>query len=196
MKEIYTFFALISRMKYVRRWGLMHNVRSENLMEHSFETAVIAGALAAIENERFGGEYDADRVTMMALYHDATEIITGDMPTPVKYINEDLNSEYKKVEKRAAERLLCTLPEDLRGSFETCMSPDEKTRRIVKAADKISALIKCTQETEQGNVDFATALKSTEEKVRSIDLESVKYFMEFIFPAYRLTLDELTEEEK
>lgn len=186
-----TFFALISRMKYINRWGLMHNDREENLMEHSFETAVLAGALANIENEMFGGKLDVDKITQAALFHDASEIITGDMPTPVKYISNKMSSVYKEVEKSAEEALLLGLPEQLRQKYKEYFTPDEQTAQIIKAADKISALLKCIQEIRTGNRDFTAAKNYTEEKIRQIPLKSVAYFMDHMLPAYCLTLDEL-----
>ncbi len=186
------FFALISRMKYVNRWGLMHNDREENLMEHSFETAVLAGALANIENEMFGGSLDVDKVTQAALFHDASEIITGDMPTPVKYINSQMSDVYKAVEKKAEQTLLDTLPPQLQGKYSEYFEPDEKTRQIIKAADRISALLKCIQEIRVGNQDFVTAKESTLKKIQQIPLKSVQYFMDNMLPAYYLTLDELS----
>ncbi|MBQ6946988.1 MAG: 5'-deoxynucleotidase, partial [Clostridia bacterium] len=173
-------------------WGLMHNDREENLMEHSFETAVIAGALANIENNMFGGDYDVDRITQAALFHDASEIITGDMPTPVKYINSQMSDVYKEVEAKAQEALLHSLPNSLEPVYEDYFEPDERSRQIIKAADKISALLKCIQECRVGNKDFETAWQSTEEKIRGIELESVKYFMDNMLPAYTMTLDELS----
>lgn len=187
-----TFFALISRMKYVNRWGLMHNGRMENLMEHSFETAVIAGALANIENTMFGGNYNADAVTQAALFHDASEIITGDMPTPVKYLNGQLSNAYKAVENSANELLIAKLPEELADIYGEYFAPDKKTHQIVKAADKISALLKCEHEIKCGNHDFDSAKLAIEEKLKESDLKSVLYFMKHMLPAYRLTLDELT----
>lgn len=186
------FFALISRMKYVNRWGLMHNDREENLMEHSFETAVLAGALANIENEMFGGSLDVDKITQAALFHDASEIITGDMPTPVKYINEQMSDVYKSVEKRAEQTLLNTLPEQLQEKYKAYFEPDEQSYMIIKAADRISALLKCIQEMRVGNGDFATAKESTVNKIRQMPLKSVQYFMDNMLPAYYLTLDELS----
>ncbi len=189
----FAFFALISRMKYVNRWGLMHNDRDENLMEHSFETAVIAGALANIENEMFGGNYDVDKITQIALFHDASEIVTGDMPTPVKYINSTMSNVYKEVEKKAQETLLSSLPCKLKSKYEEYFTPDDDSKLIVKAADKISALLKCIQEIRTGNDDFLTAKKTTEEKVKKIPLKSVEYFIKNMLPAYSLTLDELSD---
>ncbi len=188
-----TFFALISRMKFINRWGLMHNDHEENLMEHSFETAVIAGALANIENALYGGCYDVDKITQAALFHDASEIITGDMPTPVKYINRQMSEIYKDVESKAQQALLNTLPTTLQNKYSQYFSPDEKSYQIIKAADKISALLKCIQEIRVGNSDFSTAKESTEEKIRQIPLQSVKYFMEHMLPAYYLTLDDLNK---
>lgn len=190
--ESYKFFALISRMKYVNRWGLMHNDREENLMEHSFETAVIAGALANIENSMFGGDYDVDKITQAALFHDASEIITGDMPTPVKYINTRMSDVYKAVEGQAQRALLEALPPELMRTYDAYFCPDDKSFQIIKAADKISALLKCIQECRVGNKDFETARQSTEEKIRQLPLRSVQYFMEKMLPAYSLTLDELS----
>lgn len=188
-----TFFALISRMKFINRWGLMHNDHEENLMEHSFETAVIAGALANIENELYGGHFDVDKVTQAALFHDASEIITGDMPTPVKYINQQMSSVYKDVERKAQQALLNTLPAALQTKYDEYFSPDEESRQIIKAADKISALLKCIQELRVGNSDFSTAKESTEEKIRKIPLQSVRYFMDHMLPAYYMTLDDLNK---
>ncbi len=188
----FAFFALISRMKYVNRWGLMHNDREENLMEHSFETAILAGALANIENEMFDGDFDVDKVTQAALFHDASEIITGDMPTPVKYVSSKMSDVYKEVEDRAQKTLLSTLPEFLQKKYDAYFYPDEKTYKIVKAADKISALLKCIQEIRVGNSDFTTAKQSTEEKLKNTELQSVRYFMENMLPTYYQTLDELS----
>ena len=188
----FAFFALISRMKYVHRWGLMHNDREENLMEHSFETAVLAGALANIENEIFGGNLDVDKVTQAALFHDASEIITGDMPTPVKYVSSKMSDAYKAVEKKAEETLLNTLPPQLQKKYGAYFEPDEETYQIIKAADRISALLKCIQEIRVGNQDFVSAKESTMEKIRQIPLRCVGYFMDNMLPAYYLTLDELS----
>lgn len=188
----FAFFALISRMKYVNRWGLMHNDREENLMEHSFETAVIAGALANIENEMFAGNLDVDKITQAALFHDASEIITGDMPTPVKYVNSKMSDVYKAVEKKAEQTLIDTLPAQLRAKYCEYFEPDEQIYQVIKAADRISALLKCIQEIRVGNSDFVTAKESTLKKIRQIPLKSVQYFMDNMLPAYYLTLDELS----
>lgn len=191
--EYTTFFALISRMKYVNRWGLMYNSRTENLMEHSFETAILAGVLAEIENHLFDGKYDVNGVTVAALYHDASEIITGDMPTPVKYISSPMLGAYKEVERQAQDKLLGTLPDFLKERYATYFQPDRETEVLVKAADKLSALLKCLQERQNGNDDFSAAYKSTFEKVRALPLKSVDYFLKHILPAYELTLDDLTK---
>lgn len=190
--ENYAFFALISRMKYINRWGLMHNDREENLMEHSFETAVLAGALANIENELFGGNLNVDQITQAALFHDASEIITGDMPTPVKYVSSQMSNVYKEVEKKAEQTLLNTLPPQLCEKYSVYFQPDDMSYQIIKAADRISALFKCIQEIRAGNQDFLTAKESTMQKIRSIPLKSVQYFMDNMLPAYYLTLDELS----
>ena len=169
----YNFFALISRMKYIERWALMRNTRPENLCEHSMEVAMIAHALCTIGNVRYGKNLDADKAALIGLFHDASEIITGDMPTPVKYFNADLKSAYKEVEAIADDKLLEKLPDDLRPAFEEIFKPadteDERyMRRLVKAADKLSALIKCIGEMNAGNAEFRTAKESTGKAIRSL----------------------------
>ncbi|SFT60151.1 5'-deoxynucleotidase [Lachnospiraceae bacterium XBD2001] len=192
-----TFFAAISRMKYIDRWALMRNSRNENLCEHSMEVAMIAHALCVIGNTRFGKNLDADRAAIIGLYHDAAEIITGDMPTPVKYYSEDIKDAYKKVEAVAESKLLNKLPSDLRPTYEAIFRPqdgEEYLRRLVKAADKISALIKCIDEERSGNVEFKTAKESTQNIINQIsyDLPEVDVFMKEFIPSYGKTLDELS----
>ena len=149
------FFAYVSRMRYIPRWALMRNSFSENVQEHSHMVAVLAHALAVIRNEVFGGHVDAGAVTVAALYHDATEIITGDMPTPIKYYNPEIKSSYRKVERVAAEKLLSMLPPELDAAYRPILcGTDEDVRRIVKAADKLSAYIKCVEELKAGNLEF------------------------------------------
>lgn len=184
------FFAMLSRMKNINRWGLMRNVRSENLCEHSFETAVIAHALAEIANNRLGAEIDSDKVAVCALFHDTTEILTGDMPTPVKYYNEDLKNAYKQVEKTAEDKLLSLIPDYLRSSYARVYKTDSLTESYVKAADKISALIKCIEELSMGNKEFESAKKSTEKSIRDLNLEAADIFLKEFIPSYSLTLDE------
>jgi 5'-deoxynucleotidase len=195
----YNFFALISRMKYIERWALMRNTRQENLCEHSMEVAMIAHALCIIGNVRYGRHLDANKAALIGLYHDASEIITGDMPTPVKYFNPDLKHAYKEVEAIADEKLLEKLPEDLRPAFEEIFRPAEGEdeaymRKLVKAADKLSALIKCIGEMNAGNSEFRTAKESTGKSIRSMyhELPEVLDFVNEFLASYGSTLDELT----
>ncbi len=196
----YNFFALISRMKYIERWALMRNTRAENLCEHSMEVAMIAHALCTIGNVRYGRNLDANKAALIGLYHDASEIITGDMPTPVKYFNSELKHAYKEVEAIADNKLLEKLPEDLRPSFEEIFKPasqDENElymRKLVKAADKLSALIKCIGEMNAGNSEFRTAKESTGKSIRSMyqELPEVLDFVNEFLSSYGSTLDELT----
>lgn len=190
------FFSLLNRMKYINRWALMKNTYNENLCEHSFEVAVIAHALCVIGNERLNKNYDADKAAVVALYHDFSEIITGDMPTPVKYRNETLKSEYKKVEKDAAKTLIEKLPQDLQPVYSDIMlnDNDEELQKIVKAADKISALIKCSEEMKIGNNDFATAKESTEKAIRELNVEEADIFLNEFMPSFSLPLDSLLQQ--
>lgn len=186
------FFALVSRMKYINRWALMRNTDSENLYEHSFEVAVIAHALCVIGNERFSRKYDADRAAVIALYHDFSEILTGDMPTPVKYRNESLKSEYKKVEREAAQSLIRQLPEDLQREYGKIMLCDDgELGKIVKAADKLSALIKCSDELKMGNSEFSSAYDSTLKAIKAMRLEEADVFINEFMPSYSLPIDKL-----
>ena len=174
----------------------MQNTSSENIAEHSHAVAVIAHALALIGNREFGKSYNAERAAVLALYHDATEVITGDMPTPVKYYNEEIKSVYKDIEAIAGNRLLAMLPADFQADYAPLFSHEESDKelwRLVKAADKISALIKCIEESRMGNKEFEIALKAQEAKIAAIDLPEVKYFSEHFLPSYYLTLDEHTK---
>ena len=198
----YNFFAILSRMKYIERWALMRNARTETLSEHTLDVAMIAHALCVIGNVRYGRRLDADRAALIGLYHDASEIITGDMPTPGKYYNRDIRDAYKEVEHVAEQRLLEQLPEDLRSAyseiFEGAQSEEDGyMRRLVKAADKISALIKCMEETGAGNGEFKTAQISTLRSVEKLagELPEVRVFMEEFLPPYGNTLDELLGRE-
>ncbi|WP_029321386.1 5'-deoxynucleotidase [Butyrivibrio sp. AE3004] len=195
----YNFFATISRMKYIERWALMRNSRQENLSEHSLEVAMIAHALCVIGNVRYGKDLNAEKAALIGLYHDASEIITGDMPTPVKYYNDELKNAYKQVEAIADVQLLHKLPDDLRPAYEeifkTQDGDDEKyMRRLVKAADKLSALIKCIEEKNSGNSEFRTAEKSTMKSLNKMitELPEVKDFMDDFLEPYGKTLDELS----
>ena len=188
------FFAMHSRMKYINRWALMRNTVSENISEHSNDVAVIAHALAVIKNVRFGGNLNAERAAFLGLYHDMTEIITGDMPTPVKYYSEDMREAFKEVEDRAGKHLLEMLPEDMAKYYESAFfkaEGDEYLWQIVKAADKISALIKCIEEKNAGNNEFVDAQKSIKQDIDKIDSPEVKYFMEHFVGGFDLSLDKL-----
>ena len=190
---MYHFFAMLSRMKYIRRWGLMRNTREENLCEHSFETAILAHALVLIHNNEFGGTLNADRAATLALFHDAPEIITGDLPTPVKYYSRDVRASYALVEDMAQQKLLSLLPEDYRNTYADIILSEEKDDplyRFVKAADKLSALIKCLEEERSGNTEFRQAEKATRASIEAMHLPEADYFMKHYLPSYLLTLDE------
>ena len=188
------FFAMMSRMKFIERWALMRNARTENVCEHSLDVAMIAHALAVISNKRFGNHLDANRLALLAMYHDSTEIITGDMPTPIKYYNEEIKIAFKEVEKVAAKRLLSMLPEDLREEYEDAFIEKEKDKelwKLVKAADKISALIKCIEERKAGNLEFANAERTLRESIHEMNLKETEVFFQEFMPAFEMTLDEL-----
>ena len=187
------FFAMHSRMKYINRWALMRNTVSENISEHSNDVAVIAHALAVIKNVRFGGDVNPERAAFLGLYHDMTEIITGDMPTPVKYYSDDMREAFKEVEDKAGRHLLSMLPEDMSKYYESAFfkaEGDEYLWKIVKAADKLSALIKCIEEKNAGNNEFGKALESTKESIIEMAMPEVDAFMEEFLPSFYLSLDE------
>lgn len=188
------FFGMMSRMKFIERWALMRNSQSENISEHSLEVSILAHALAIISNERLGNHLNAEKAALIGIYHDATEIITGDMPTPIKYFNEDIQGAFKAVEKVAANKLLTMLPEDIRKHYESIFFPQEEEAylwKLVKAADKLSALIKCIEEKKAGNTEFISAEKSIMLIIKEMKLKEVDIFLEEFFPAYNKTLDEL-----
>lgn len=190
----YHFFAMMSRMKYIERWALMRNSQEENISEHSLEVSMIAHALAVISNVRLGNELNSEKAALIGMYHDCTEIITGDMPTPVKYFNSEIQEAFKEVEKVAADRLLQMLPEDLRPSYQNLFFKQEEEEylwRLVKAADKLSALIKCIEEKKAGNQEFVSAENSILKSIIEMDLNEVHIFMEEFLPSYHKTLDEL-----
>ncbi|MCH3973285.1 MAG: 5'-deoxynucleotidase [Oscillospiraceae bacterium] len=191
---MYHFFAKLSRMRYILRWGLMRNVRSENLCEHSWETAVLAHALATLRNRRFGGHVDAQRAALLALFHDAPEILTGDLPTPVKYAGSAIRTAYGKVETEAQKELLTLLPQDLQADYAPLLKQDDPADAellpLVKAADKLSALIKCVNERSMGNTEFARAEESTRRTLTEMKLPEVDLFLREFLPSYSLTLDE------
>ncbi len=181
-------------MKYITRWGLMNNTNTENISEHSLQVAFFAHLLVLLHNRRTGDELNAERAALLAMYHDTTEIITGDMPTPVKYYNPEIISSYKKVEKLAGERLVSMLPEELRDEYTDIIlmenKKDEELKIFVKAADKLSALVKCTEELRMGNDDFLKAKFSTERAIRDLKLPEADEFMERFMPSFNLTIDE------
>lgn len=186
-----SFFALTSRMKYINRWGLMRNTRPENIAEHSLEVAIITHLLCELHNRRFGGNIDVSRAVLAAVYHDVPEIITGDMPTPVKYYDPEIRDAYKKVEHAATEKLLAAMPADLRDAYRPILEEDSdpKIAAIVKAADKLSALIKCVEERRSGNTDFSDAEGQTLESIKNMRLPEADAFLEEFLPDYSLTLD-------
>jgi len=186
------FFAYISRMRYIPRWALMRNSFSENVQEHSHMVAVLAHALAVIRNEVFDGHIDAGQVAVYALYHDATEIITGDMPTPIKYYNPEIKNSYKKVERVAADKLISLLPEKLRDTYRPVLyEQDEEIHRLVKAADKLSAYIKCVEELKAGNHEFKRAAEQTYRALADMRLPELDYFLAYCLDSFSMTLDEL-----
>jgi len=186
------FFAFIYRMKYISRWSLMRNTRVENLAEHSYHVSVLAHALAIISRDVFGNEINPDRAATAALYHDMPEILTGDLPTPIKYYGADIRTAYKKIEKEAMMKLLGTLDENLRGSItDAALCEDERLSLIVKAADKLDAYIKCREEINAGNSDFAKAERQTKEALLKLNLPEVEYFLENYMQAFSMTVDEL-----
>ena len=192
----YHFFAYMARMKYIQRWGLMRNTRPENDMEHAMEAAMVAHAIARMGNSRYGQQYNAEYIMALALYHDSCEVITGDMPTPIKHHNPTIRQEYNKLEEVAGNRLLSMLPPDLRGYYGGLIFPDESTPewRIVKAADRICAYIKCLEEKQAGNLEFEQARKAIKKSIDQIALPEVQDFMKECVPGFSMTLDELSEE--
>lgn len=187
------FYALLGRMRYITRWGLMRNTFSENIQEHSHQVAVLAHALALIRRDilRLEGP-DPDKCAVAALYHDASEILTGDLPTPIKYYNPDIKAAYKQVEHVAGQRLLEMLPEQLRASYESyVLESDQEVLPIVKAADKLSAYIKCVEEQKAGNSEFDSAAKQTMKAMKAMNLPELDWFIRECLPNYSLNLDQL-----
>lgn len=188
----HSFFALISRMKNISRWALMRNSSPENVQEHSHMTAVLAHALAVIRRDVFGVDCDPGAAASAALFHDATEIFTGDMPTPVKYLNSELTSAYKLAEHEAQRRLLTQLPSALQATYAPLVAGgDGDVRELVKAADKLSAYIKCVEEERAGNREFRQAREQTRAKLEALSMPEVAYFMEHFLSAFELTIDEI-----
>ena len=186
------FFAYISRMRFIQRWALMRNTAPENVQEHSHQVAVLAHALAVLRNEKFGGHVDPGAVAVAALYHDASEILTGDMPTPIKYDNPAIRTAYKDVEAVAEHKLLNMLPEELRGVYAPILTvEDPEIEALVKAADKLSAYIKCVEEVKAGNGEFREAAAQTRKALEGYGMPEVESFLETFMDSFSLTLDEL-----
>lgn len=189
----YDFYALMDRMKYIKRWQLMRGTRDENIMEHSQQVAMLAHALAVINNEVFGGSADCARTVLYAVYHECGEVLTGDLPTPIKYYDKSIQGAYKSLEDRACDKLLGTLPEELARAVEPSIKPDKNCieYRLMKAADRLAAYIKCLEELRCGNSEFVKAKKSIEEDLHSCAMPEVEYFFENFIGSFSLTLDEL-----
>ena len=188
------FFGMLSRMKYINRWGLMRNNINENIAEHSLQVAIIAHGLAVIGNKRFGRNLNAEYIAMMGIMHDTTEIITGDLPTPIKYYAPEIRDAYKKVENIAANQLLKELPEDMQEAYEDILIEDDSIEwKYVKAADKLSAYIKCIEEKNTGNTDFAKAEDTIRKALEDMQMDEIDVFIEEFLPAYVMTLDEINK---
>lgn len=187
------FYAYLDRMKFIRRWQLMRATRDENILEHSSSVAILTHALAAIENSVFGGCVDEGKAVLYALYHEVSEVMTGDLPTPVKYFNRNIRGEYAKLEDMAVEKIASTLPSEMRGEIDPYLMSDKQSREYVlmKAADKLSAYIKCLEELRSGNDEFIRAEKTVKGALLAMDIPAVGYFFEHFIPAFSLTLDEL-----
>ena len=198
MKASHPFFAYLSRMRYIHRWGLMRNTFQENIQEHSHMVAILAHVLAVIRRDVLGMPADPGLAAAAALYHDAPEILTGDLPTPIKYYDPDIRSAYKKVEEVSAEKLLHMLPEELHPAFAPLLQEtyDSEMYALVKAADKLSAYIKCVEELKAGNTEFRQAAEQTLDALKGYHLPEVEYFMEHFLPSFALTLDELQTAEE
>ena len=188
------FFAYLARMKFIRRWGLMHSTYPENIQEHSLRVALIAHALAVIKNRLFDGAVNPERVAVLALYHDASEVLTGDLPTPVKNFNPDIETAYRGIERAAREKLLSMVPERLKADYAPFFQPsatDAAHLEIVKAADKLCAYIKCLEEIGAGNPEFSEAHRAVAASVAQLTQPEVRYFVDTFLPSFKLTLDEL-----
>ncbi len=193
----FPFFAYLSRLKLIRRWSLMRNTVPENDAEHSLQVAMIAHAIAVVARDRYGKQVNPEHVLSLAVYHDATEVMTGDLPTPVKYHNDELRGAYHRLEVLSADRLLALLPEDLQPAFTPYMKQESGYEHtLVKAADRISAYIKCMEEQRAGNREFDYAAENVRKSILSIDLPEVKDFLSDFLPAFDMTLDELNHPTK
>ncbi len=189
----YNFYAHMDRMKYIKRWQLMRSVREENIMEHSQQVAVFTHALALINNRVFGGNANAEKAVLYAVYHECSEVMTGDLPTPIKYFNNSIRGAYKNIEARACDRLLTTLPKELETALSPYLKPDTESYEyaLMKAGDRLSAYVKCLEELRCGNSEFKKAKKSIEEDLHSRNMPEVEYFFENFIDSFSLTLDEL-----
>ncbi len=189
----YDFYAYMDRMKYIKRWQLMRSTRKENIMEHSQSVAVLAHALVTIHNDVYGGNADVLKTVLYAMYHEVSEVMTGDLPTPIKYYNRSIHGAYKELEKNACEKIVATLPDEMRGGIEPYVIADEDCveYRLVKAADRLSAYIKCLEELRSGNGEFTKAKKSIEADLHEKNIPEVEYFFEHFIPSFSLTLDDL-----
>lgn len=187
------FYAYLDRMKFIRRWQLMRSTREENIMEHSHSVAVLTHALCAVERGVFGGEVDSEKAVLYALYHELSEVMTGDLPTPVKYFNVSIHGEYEKLETLAIDKIEKTLPPEMRGELSPYLKADKTSEeyKFVKAADKLSAYLKCLEELRSGNNEFLQAEKCIYSALLGLKMRSVDYFFEHFIPAFSLTLDEL-----
>lgn len=193
-QDKFHFFAFLSRMKYINRWGLMRNTYTENIQEHSLQVAIIAHGLAVIRNTYFNGEINPERVAVLAMFHDCNEIITGDMPTPIKYYNPQINKIYKDIEDISKEKILSMLPEEMADEYYSLFfkNPEDiDCWQLVKAADRIAAYVKCIEEVKAGNNEFIKASETILKTIREINLEEVSYFMEKFLPSFSLSLDEI-----
>ena len=190
---MYNFYAFLDRMKYIRRWSLMRSSREENIMEHSQQVAMFAHALAVIDREIYHNAPDVSKTVLYALYHETSEVMTGDLPTPIKYFNAEIHGAYKQLEDRASDKLLAMLPEPLRGGIVPFVKADAESYeyKLVKAADKLSAYVKCLEELKSGNAEFKRAKESIEQELASKKMPCLDYFMENFIPGFLLTLDEM-----
>jgi len=189
----YDFYAYLDRMKYIRRWQLMRSQRDENIMEHSQSVAMLAHALAVIRNKLYGGNVNVEKTVLYAMYHEISEVLTGDLPTPIKYHNRNIQAAYKDLERSAAEKMAEMLPDELKSELSPCILADEDSEeyKVVKAADRLSAYIKCLEELRAGNGEFEKAKKSIEDDLHSRNLPEVEYFFTHFIESFSLTLDEL-----
>lgn len=189
----YDFYAYLDRMKYIKRWQLMRSVREENIMEHSQSVAVIAHALAIIHNKNFNGNVDVAKTVLYAMYHETSEVMTGDLPTPIKYYNRSIHGAYKELERSACEKIMGMLPQSMQDEMAPYVLADEETEeyKLVKAADRLAAYIKCLEEMRLGNKEFSKAKKSIEEDLHSRNMPEVEYFFKHFIPSFNVTLDEL-----